>query len=697
MERFLKGNRVDMKVIEALGEVREALTSRLEKAYEVARNYGRVVGSVSRWDKASVDADRAVVTFTIDPSQYYRDIVEGKQDSPLYRTGSVLAIVDPKTLHLVSVRVVSIERPDQLSEARIGVLHYPTGPDPESLVTRTFVRAELLLEWDPKSGDAVPANLSIEPQSPVLDPEARYIPALLGLPREGLILGSLANNGVPVKGGAVPVRLPWNALLQHVLVLGTTGSGKTTLLKNMIAYTVYSGGGVPVVMDLNRDYVQLLYPRLTSPSRSTREWMVDNGVYKGVAEPDAMVLMVPIPRRLWIDALDRFSWSLPEALLDLFNMYYEDVIAPVADATGIGGIVGDPVVHVEDGLARVVARQKAPGRMKTLVFVPYAIRSSTVSSQVMFSLMPGLTENARELLRRLFEHRSDRFFLDLLVSLLDAYLGLGRDKGSQRELLYEAISALDDKLGGLTGEKRVFAEAYTGELEVLGQALFYSYQHDETVKNLVRNLQALLGTGLIDVPVGVGDGLLFLGEPGWGRLVGMAEALRAPVVVDLSWAESSGGAEGPVHRVAAIRMLYSLLGWRQREWSRRRRGSRILVFMDEAHQYFPRERIESAARQVASTVSRLARLGRARGIGLVFATHSPGDLNDIVFQLANTKVLMRMEVGQLERLDVPSGYRHFLALAPPRSFVVRSYVYPEGLVSGITSYPLTSHYDLSAL
>jgi DNA helicase HerA-like ATPase len=55
---------------------------------------------------------------------------------------------------------------------------------------------------------------------------------------------------------------------------------------------------------------------------------------------------------------------------------------------------------------------------------------------------------------------------------------------------------------------------------------------------------------------------------------------------------------------------------------------------------------------VEAVINKLTRLGRVRRMGVVFATHSPADLNDLVIQLTNTKIAMRSEPKVLERVDM---------------------------------------------
>jgi DNA helicase HerA-like ATPase len=58
-------------------------------------------------------------------------------------------------------------------------------------------------------------------------------------------------------------------------------------------------------------------------------------------------------------------------------------------------------------------------------------------------------------------------------------------------------------------------------------------------------------------------------------------------------------------------------------------------------------------------------------MGVVFATHSPADLNDLS-QLTNTKIAMRSEPKVLERVDM-AEYAGAYALAVAKSFVYRTH------------------------
>jgi DNA helicase HerA-like ATPase len=90
---------------------------------------------------------------------------------------------------------------------------------------------------------------------------------------------------------------------------------------------------------------------------------------------------------------------------------------------------------------------------------------------------------------------------------------------------------------------------------------------------------------------------------------------------------------------------------------------------------------------VEAVINKLTRLGRVRRMGVVFATHSPANLNDLVIQLTNTKIAMRSEPKVLERVDM-AEYAGELAYALA---VAKSFVYRTHAVTFKTLPPQTRH------
>jgi DNA helicase HerA-like ATPase len=695
----------------------ERLEEGLRAAYERASRLGRIVGAVSRYGEVRVQAG-ARVEFEVDPEVYFSE-----SPSALHRVGDYLAVVDPKWGHIALLRVAEVVRRDELAELGVEppVSGYTSAPEPRGLLTRTTIVGELLVELDPETGTVAPATTSIEPQSPVVDPDPSVLARLLDLPEEGVPLGALSTPGALVKGGAVPVRLPLHVLFQHVLVLGTTGSGKTTLLKNMIA-SIYSlippdRRPVVVVADMNQDFLQLpLPPRPPAGGEPAVEAEVRRRVYRGVGPPRALHVVVPVST---YDLAEAASSSPGDPWRAWATRYYEASILPIAGA--------EPGGWTLTGRSGAVALEATVPAGFRLRLIPYAIDTSWVDTDTLAGLMPGLTPLARELLRRIRErvrrrlegyagpvqalHAALQAAHQLLYSRRQGEFSLSEAAGEAAERVSSYGVVWLDPAGepsGLAGLQLEGAPVPDGGSLTLGDLVEHYleetvrvYPHKGTLEALLRRLGGLIDTGMVDVLLAGGGRLSVAGEPGWDWIVEGASDAGAPVVLDLRWPAEVGLSSVEAPRLAAYRMLERLIAWKHRSWARRRPTPSVVVVIDEAHQFFPQEKGPSeereASRQVAGMIARIARLGRARGLGLVFSTHSPRDLHDIILQLANTKIILRMDRTQLEHVDAPQEVKGYITRLRDRTMVVVSHAYKEDYLIVKTSLPLVLHYDHAAL
>ncbi|MFN4046390.1 MAG: hypothetical protein ACK4H7_03525, partial [Acidilobaceae archaeon] len=506
------------------------------------------------------------------------------------------------------------------------------------------------------------------------------------------------------------------------LIIGTTGSGKTTLLKNMVA-SIYStwGENTPTIIavDMNQDFIQLPLNPESMPSDPIAE-----NAYRGVKPPEGLVVVTPIPFRVIDEILGKIGVSdvSPTRIAEeAAKIYYEDSIRP---------LLGFKTESIKAGCFKrrdstVICKINAPWGL--LTFIPYNINTMTLHGDKVSALAPGLTDLARELFNRIRENFSltarSKFYppLHTIVGALRAYAAARRSEGTRK---YMAPGEIEDKLFALAREVIVPRIAYRGlsdetlmrtlKIEGLGmtledtiveclEILKAAEPHEETIKALYRRLLTLLESEISDVVIAMGAAkdarLHILEEPRWEDIMSEAEEARAPVVLDLKWPidKGLGGLEGP--RMAAYRMLQALIDWKHSQWSRRILGRSAIVVVDEAHQFFPQERgareEQEASRQIASMISRIARLGRARGVGLIFSTHSPKDLHDIILQLANTKIFLRTEPHHAEKLDIPKEVKEFLPRLPDRLMAVVSHAFRGGYVFAQTTTPLTAHYDIS--
>ncbi|MCS7106571.1 MAG: ATP-binding protein [Acidilobaceae archaeon] len=672
----------------------------LEEAMKRAAQHGKLVGRVSRYSAVIVGKGEEV-EILVEPEVYF--------SSPaVQRVGEYLAVVDPKTKRLVLLRITAIERADQLALLNISIppSSFDSSLQPAGLLTTTKIRAQMVAEVGMEGNEEpVPATLSIEPQSPVIDPSPEVIRKALALSSEpGPIMGSLATPSGLLKEGKIEVRLPYRALLQHVLLVGTTGSGKTTFLKNMVVSAMSEKSPATplfVIVDMNQDFIQLVV------ESARPQDPVAQAVYQKASPPKNVVVLSPVPASLLLSELEKDKGEM--ALFSrIASVYYEDSLKPLLKAP----LAGKPICFKREGES-IMCEMKA--KASAVYFVPFFISTAALTDDKVASLMPGLTEWGRELLEKLRREfrRSLRTSygppLQALLAALRAYeVGEERLEGIAADLVSRRLIAKTERVRTAVSDIVLpIGLPFFEIVEKCYNALEEAEPHKETLRALSRRLTALLDSEFVDVMMAREDSvkggtISLLPEPRWEDIARGAEELGAPVVLDLRWPVVKGmeGAEEP--RLAAYRALQSLLEWKHSQWASRQaeRGARgVVVIIDEAHQFFPQERgareEQEASRQVASMISKVARLGRARGIGLIFSTHSPKDLHDIILQLANTKVVLRAEPHHLERMNVPPEVVQSAPYLPDRTAAVVSHVFRGGYVYVKTSPPLAAHFDLS--
>ncbi len=117
------------------------------------------------------------------------------------------------------------------------------------------------------------------------------------------------------------------------------------------------------------------------------------------------------------------------------------------------------------------------------------------------------------------------------------------------------------------------------------------------------------------------------------------------------------------------------------------------ILIDEAHNYFPQSsNVEDFDKEtVESMINKITRRGRSRNIGVVFATHTPEDLNNQVIQLTNTKIAFG-GVGEkaLERIGL-EDYAKVLVYAPKGISVIGSYIFATRTLMMKTLPPQAMH------
>lgn len=211
--------------------------------------------------------------------------------------------------------------------------------------------------------------------------------------------------------------------------------------------------------------------------------------------------------------------------------------------------------------------------------------------------------------------------------------------------------------------------------------------HRSTLDNIERALNFIASSDCVDVYIEGGN--VGIPEP---RV--LSEAFPSPTVLDLDYAISQG-----THFLIANLVAYEVLR-SLHEWKRSGEPSTkpTVVVLDEAHRFFPSEGTSAEEVELlADFIARIARLGRSRGLGILFSTHSPKDVHRIVIQLSNTKIVFRSEREYLEMLDIPQEYTRILELAPDRVALMKSHVIRSGHTLFKTAEPLLGHFDMATL
>ncbi len=509
-------------------------------------------------------------------------------------------------------QVYSISRADALSRLGIRELTYPR--DPSTIITTTYIALRPIAEME---GDKIrPAVSPIDPQSPVFIPNPNLIERILRIPEKGIVIGKIFSGGEEIEA---EVKLDQYALRHHTLILGTTGSGKTTLLKTIISSQDIDKS--TLIFDRQGDFVNFLKDR--------KDFSVLMPV---VEEPNSKI-------------------SIQDHVEDFANWYGCD----------------PNTINVVNGYGAFVRCNN-----HDVFVVPYSI---------------NFYDNLRNFnkINPYFTARASMYWEAIIDELLDKIRYSLKDKINRGLTDYEIASILRDNLtpGKLIGNISVtlsgisissnFSKdevAYDPKTRTLtfhmGKMLRSVMKELElaysTQDVIVRTLKAYDSYGIFTVP-GTVDFRL-------------DKIPNDDVVVDLSWVMERSASIEAVATIA-YKVLEDFFAWKDELYKKKQDTKLSLIIMDEAHEYFPQTDSENVSKDIVEgLINKVMRLGRVRNMGVVLATHVPEDLNPLVLQLANTKVVMRNESHVLRRIGLEE-YEDFLKHAIPGLGIVYSINFSE--------------------
>jgi hypothetical protein len=193
-------------------------------------------------------------------------------------------------------------------------------------------------------------------------------------------------------------------------------------------------------------------------------------------------------------------------------------------------------------------------------------------------------------------------------------------------------------------------EAFENAMESLSLA-------PQTKESIIRVLKSYKEFGIFDVM-------------GTFNRVGKGVWKEKNIIVDLSWILDYTAS---VEALATIsyKLLSDFFKYKDDMYKQGQQTTLSLLIMDEAHEYFPQASNESTKGVIEDLINKLMRLGRVRRLGVVLATHYPDDLNELVIQLSNTKVIMRNDPQVLKKLSA-EDYADILTNAEPGVGLIRS-------------------------
>ena len=645
-----------------INDVFKEVNEKIRRIKERIGKYAEtIVGGVSDSDIVSVGNKSTRIAVLIPFEDYMRNKI---------KIGSYLGVASIIHEMIILGKVVEIQR-YHAAGFKNTMLPLEPSNDYTGIVNSAKVVLELLTEC-PMDGfencEPNTVHTPIDPLSIVFKPRREVLMKMLQLPSEGVLVGKLYSGGEVVED--VDIRLPIHLFYEHVLVVGTTGSGKTVLLKNLaLALLNEVRDSVVIALDLQGDY-----PHLTIPNPSTQ-----NPVLKPV---DSITIIEPITRdylRSHGKLIDKYIDEYLETFLNGNKATIEDVGGSRTLAESLGyallrlfldntyskeGVVIEDVDFKitldQDGKSAVLhevnAKVRINDRKFSIRFVPWSLKFSKVY-KALPTFFPVFSERVSFLLPRILDKAKN------------------------------VCNATELDLDVLIISKQNCLERVAKDLNLASQQ----------TQNLIRGLHMVHEVGIFDVKFTL---ISTEYDPTSGKSADYAitvnfeepkyqNLLSGFVTLDLRlFREEPAAASMVVYRV-----LSRVFEVRDEELRMGREPRPTFILIDEAHNYFPQtgRGFEDFNKDVVeSMINKITRLGRVRRIGVVFATHTPEDLNNLILQLTNTKIALRSEEGVLEKVGL-KDYAEELVYAPDGVSVIKSYVFRTHAITMKTLPPQTMH------
>lgn len=604
----------------------ELLVQELSKKLEEADSFalqnsidGKILGRVTRFETIRL-GEKSYIGIDLAFLDYMNSNV---------RKGEYLAIRTIISPVVVIGEVVSIERADMLAEFNIRESSFPR--DPTTIMTQTFLELKPISEIE--NNVKRPAVTPIDPQSPVFRPKESLLQDALGIPREGIKIGKIFSGGKEIDAY---INLDEESLVHHILIIGTTGSGKTTLLKTILSQNVNA-----VFFDRQGDFVRHLISR---------------GEEFSVIMPSVIMMVNDVPS-------SRASLELGTQFAERYGC-----------AMPVSGDIRDNEILLECE--------------KSIVhLIPYSINFTKVIDY-MHKLTPYMSPMARVFWPVIMNNFKKG--IDKIAENISHDLSLPKEKiESEIFKLLTPSSLLNDDVKlqfqkkGKSSTYYSYADDY---IAIYTSRLFRHIMGED--KNAITSLKQLdKNLSPLDLAFQTQDAIIralrSVSEFGIFNVNGTFDLdfqrLKKKAVVDLSWILDYTASVEAIAMVA-YSILSDFYSYKDELYKKKERDNSLTILaLDEAHEYFPQTRDEESKSIIEGLLNRLMRLGRVRKISVILATHMPDDLNPLVLQLSNTKIVMRNEENVLEKLGF-EDYADILLTAPAGLGVIRSIKFSDVVI-----------------
>lgn len=624
-----------------------------KRADELAKSNGKKIGSVARSYPIEVKEKSRVIAIEIPFKDYYEFTKRGGK----LTIGDLIAIINPLSNTITLGRIVGFRREDVMSIARIPTTSLPE--DYSTIITPVILHVELLTEKNFEiindklvlKGEITPPVSPIEPRSPVFLPNSNIIQELLGIPKEGIPIGVLYQ-GVKERKD-VDVKINYETLYHHVLIVGTTGSGKTVFLKNLtlsLSNTKLKNE-MPLVIafDIQGDYLHTILPNDELNEKDRRFKPLDKVT---VIYPVTVEYLRSLRKRVGNSIKHVKDEEIIGQMIGakIAESYFSTTfkgLLELEDCKVIVKKVNNSSILIKE--IDITASCKGEREIK-IKLIPFALLFDNIREKIK-DIVPIFTTFASLLLPRIIHVMSEGF---------DDFIRKGNRTVQVTIEKREKIKLND-----------ILNELFKEEGGLRDYLIYKTKAHKGTIDNLCRVFNIIQDTGIIDVEIPINGKLIQVGEPNYAKL--FEDPNTCTIIIDLRGIGMYSRAADQANVMVVYRVLEKVFEWKNERLKEGIETRPTFIIIDEAHNYFPETRSGREVNKdiIEGLINRITRLGRMRKIGVIFATHRPEDLNDLILQLTNTKIGLRSEESVLRNIGL-EDFSEELKVAPSGVGVIKT-------------------------